>query len=190
MHPGGSLVRVDAGLSAPNAIAIAYPATASSGQVAEELGIQLLPNANTIHFVYDIIADQFDTTSGSYMEVTALDITSNQNLLSVREELAADGIRLTAGVYPSGGGSTFPTVSNVVAFDVGVWHHIDVVIDLTQTPATGSFSMDGKPHAVDAPIPGATFGAGMLAVAGGVYYANFPTTGWQVRMDNFAVWIQ
>ena len=72
---GGSIVRVDAGLSAPNAIAIQYAKANESNQLTEQINVAL-GTASHVHWVYDVIVDEYDT-SGSFLLVGELDITSN-----------------------------------------------------------------------------------------------------------------
>jgi hypothetical protein len=184
----GTLLRVDSGLSAPNAVAITIAASASTGQPAEELGHDVSGVVSHIHFSYDLVVDQYDTTSGSRVELSALTIDIGGNELGVREELVQSGLTCAAAVYPGDAGSTFPIIGNETTVSTGVWHHLDVVVDLTQTPATASFTFDGTSEATDAPIAGATFGPGILSLAAGVYYATEPTTGWRFWFDNFALW--
>ena len=181
---------VDAGLSPPNALAITFDPTIASGQIPEELGKQQQGTPGRIHFVYDIIIDEYDTTSGLRLELGELDITSNGNLLGIREEIASSGIACFGAVYPNDAGSSFPLIAPRVAFAPNVWHHVDVAVDVTQSPATGSFVLDGVQQASDMAIMGATFGPGSLNVIGGVYYATQPTSGWKLRIDNIAVWAQ
>jgi hypothetical protein len=39
-------------------------------------------------------------------------------------------------------------------------------------------------------VNGATFGPGTLEFSGGSYYATAPTTGWGVRIDDIALWVE
>jgi hypothetical protein len=185
---GGSLTRVDAGLSPPNAVAITYDPTSASGQLPEELSIDVKGTTGHIHLVYDLIIDELDTTSGSRLTIAELEITSNGNLLGIREEIEPSGIACFGAVYPNDGGSTFPLISPRLALGANVWHHVDVVVDLTKSPAQGGFAFDGTQQVSNVDIVGATFGPGALTIVGGVYYATQPTSGWKLRIDNIAVW--
>ena len=160
-RPGDRLARVDAGFSVPNALAITYPASAASSQIAEELDVPLAGTTSRVHVVYAMIVDSPDTTSGSYVEGMELSFkTQDGSLLSVREELTdTSGLRFVAGVYPNGGNSSFPGIGDG-SFAPNVWHHVDLVIDVGATPAVGSLAIDGDFIVSNAAIAGATFGPG------------------------------
>jgi len=151
------------------------------GKFREQLSALLHGTVGQIHLVYDVIIDEYDMASGSQIELAELDIQSNGNLLGVREEITGSGLACFGAVYPNDGGSTFPVISPRIPFAPNVWHHVDVVVDLTQSPATSSFALDGVQQVSDVVIMGATFGPGSLEVGGGAY-ATLPTSGWKLRM--------
>jgi hypothetical protein len=182
---GGQFLRVDAGLSLPNAGEVIIAAAASGQPIQALLAYQSKTAASRLHVAWDCIIDQADIAGPALM---LNEVETSGAELGVRLVLKNGGASLGAAIYPPDGGSDFPALSSPVTFEPGVWHHVEWTIDLTATPATlVSFSIDGAVQASDAGIPGATFGPSLINAYAGAYYATVPTAGWRLRIDDVVV---
>lgn len=184
---GGTLGLVDAALSPPYALGITLDPSTGTGQPVENLQANFATLGHA-HMVYDIAFDVLDTTTSSRLELCMFSVSVGSSILNVRLVASSGGLTTTAAVYAPDGAVSYPSLGNTATPSTGVWHHVDMSLDLTQTPATVSASIDGLPYAGDAGIPGATFGPGPLSLVAGVYYGTQPTTGWKLRIDNVAMW--
>ncbi len=181
---GGVVSRaVDAGTSTPNALGFVI-GPSGSGSIRAYIANDFV-GVSKFRLTYDWIIDTNDLT-GSILNIGDIQISSSK--LGIRLAITTGGAQLVGAVYPLDAGPTYPPLSSKVAVAASVWHHVDISVDLTTTPASVSYSLDGVSQTSDAGIPGATFGPGSLEMGAGAYYATSPTTGWSARIDNVAFW--
>lgn len=85
--------------------------------------------------------------------------------------------------YPSAGGPAKDTRMQV-AFSTGGWHTVDLVLDLTTSPLTIQFSVDGTPELVMPGVPSPPASTFTLSIGAG--YTSNVSSPWILHFDNAA----
>lgn len=197
--PGSSLARQPAGLSAPNALVAVISANDASAGMQLNAMLQktlALPDGgdvNGFHISYDFAVDQFDVMYGPTNVVLAqADIKVGTSALNLRLRIfSGPQLRFEAAVKIDGGAGKpydFGAVSISSSSDASAWHHAELDVDLTASPATAAFTLDAMSltDGGAVAIPTATFGPGPLEFEAPGFVGT-PTTGWGFRFDNVVI---
>ncbi len=85
--------------------------------------------------------------------------------------------------YPSAGGPAKDTRTQV-AFPTGGWHTVDLILDLTTSPLTIHFLVDGAPELVMSGVPSPPASTFTLSIGAG--YTSGVSSAWILHFDNAA----
>ena len=188
---GASLAIQPSGLSQPNSLVAAVNQDDSGpGSPAASVAYIVPGTVHFVRFQYDLFVAKYDRTAGSSAFLNPSDMRAGLTDVELRLYLDSDGFGLGAAVTASDGGSTYPEVGPKMTLTSGAWHHVEIDTDYSQTPAAVTFSFDYTVVVSDAGIPGATFGPGAITIEAPIEYARTPTSGWNIRVDNVAVFAQ
>ena len=187
---GSSLTRVDAGYSAPNALQVDIEANAQSdaGTTLVANLAAALPTASRVRLVYRFIVDTPDP-GGSTLHLCTLTATNAGTQMNVRFALASGKGKFVTAVYPTdGGAAAFNNPGEQPLVSAGVWHDVEISLDLVGQFACATVKFDGAVVTDDAAI--VSLGPSPLKVQIGAFYASAPTSGWSVRIDDYAVFAE
>jgi hypothetical protein len=187
--PGNALTRVDAGYSAPSALEVEIGA-ASQTDAGTTLVANLsaaLPTVNHARIVYRFFIDTPDRT-GAALHLCTVTASSAAAQVNARLTLASGSAKFLGATYPADGGAAiFSNLTAQVLVSEGTWHDVDLSLDFVQQPARVSAKLDGVALAADETLSLVTLGPSPLKLQIGALYAGAPTTGWRVRIDDYAV---
>lgn len=186
--PGGTVVRVDAGYSAPNAVSC--KAIGSGTDQISAFLEKVYPTAKRTRFHYRFRVEE-DEAKG-FLQIGQIQVDTNGNArTSMRLTIGGGTAHFEGAVYPAiGGPGTFPNVTQNFLLETKKWHEVELVVDWEAVPARVTVDYDGMRMADNVPITGSSFGVGKTTFAAGIYYLEGGDSPWRILFDDVVIAVE